>query len=207
MLRKLCKKLADFAEKYSLLVVPGGGEFADAVREVDRRYSLSPVAAHRMAILGMDQYGLLLSDLIPNSRIVQSLDEAAEVSQLKRVPILLPSKLMLREGVLKASWDVTSDSIAAYVASRLNAHRLLLVTDVDGVFTRDPKVDSDAKLVKEIRATELLKLESRTSVDRYLPKVLLEASLNCFVVNGRYPKRIRNLLADKPTNCTLIVAK
>lgn len=206
-LTELCKTLADLAEKYHFLVVPGGGEFADAVREVDKRYSLSSVAAHRMAILGMDQYGLLLSGIIPNSQPVQNLDEAAEVSQLKRVPVLLPSLLMFREKGLEASWDVTSDSIAAYVACRLDMRRLVLVTDVDGVFTRDPKAHFDAVLLKEVRATELLKLESRTSVDRYLPRMLLQMSMDCFVVNGIYPERIRLILAGHKTRCTRIVAK
>ena len=206
-LTELCKTLADLAEKYRLLLVPGGGEFADAVREVDKRYSLSSVAAHKMAILGMDQYGLLLSDIIPNSQPVQNLDEAAEVSQLRRVPVLLPSLLIFREAGLEASWDFTSDSIAAYVACRLGTRRLVLVTDVDGVFTRDPKAHSDAVFLKEVRAEELLKLESRTSVDRYLPRMLLQMSMDCFVVNGIYPERIRLLLAGHETRCTRIVAK
>src|SRR5205823_5007158 len=48
--------IASVARKNRLLVVPGGGLFADAVREVDRRVRLSDDAAHWMAILAMDQY-------------------------------------------------------------------------------------------------------------------------------------------------------
>jgi aspartokinase-like uncharacterized kinase len=56
-------------------VVPGGGEFADVVRCLDERFSLTCGVSHRMAILGMDQYGLLLSDLMPNSVTVCKLEE------------------------------------------------------------------------------------------------------------------------------------
>ena len=60
-LRLLCKKLSDTAREHPLVVVPGGGEFADVVRQLDIRFGLLGSVAHRMAILGMDQYGLLLS--------------------------------------------------------------------------------------------------------------------------------------------------
>jgi aspartokinase-like uncharacterized kinase len=103
---------AALAGRRSLLVVPGGGRFADAVREADRRHGLHAHTSHRMAILAMEQFGWLLSDLIPG------------------VPVLLPSGLPLDE--LPASWDVTSDSIAAWVAHRVGAERLVLVKAVDG---------------------------------------------------------------------------
>ena len=116
---------AALAGRRSLLVVPGGGRFADAVREADHRFQLAPATAHRMAILGMEQFGHLLFDLIPG---------AALCTDLGRIPdhtsVLLPAGLPLD---LPASWDVTSDSIAAWVARRAGADRLLLVKAGPGV--------------------------------------------------------------------------
>ena len=66
-LRALCVKLVEVSHKHKLLILPGGGEFADTVRDLDKRFNLSPKSTHRMAILGMDQYGYLLSDLMPGS--------------------------------------------------------------------------------------------------------------------------------------------
>ena len=74
-LRALCTKLSEVSQKHKLIIVPGGGEFADVVRSLDKRFSLSCGASHKMAILGMDQYGLLLSDLMPNSVVVSKLEE------------------------------------------------------------------------------------------------------------------------------------
>jgi aspartokinase-like uncharacterized kinase len=207
VLRELCKSLGAMGEKLRLVAIPGGGEFADVVREVDRRYALAPSTAHRMAILGMDQFGLLLSEFIPNSRAVYSLDEAKQLSELQKVPIFLPSKLMLQEDPLDASWDVTSDSIAAYIAHRLNADKLVLVTDVDGVFTSDPKSDLAARLIRELAATDLLTLNQRTSVDLFLPKLLLKKKLDCYVVNGTYPARIEAILNGEKTICTHITSQ
>jgi aspartokinase-like uncharacterized kinase len=202
-LKALCAKLGELAKKHVLIVVPGGGEFADVVRDLDRRFSLSSAAAHRMAILGMDQYGLLLSDLTLTSLIADSLEDVADAGFGKLI-VFLPSKLMLNEDSLENSWDVTSDSIAAYIACRLNASQLLLVTDVDGVYTNDPKIDADAKLIKKLTSKQLLDMNRRTSVDLYLPKFLLKSKIECIVVNGLFPERIEAILAGKEAVCTVI---
>ena len=206
-LRALCNRLGEIAKKYRIVVVPGGAKFADVVREFDRRYAVSPGISHRMAILGMDQFGLLLSQIIPNSCATYLLNDAKQLSEIRVVPIFLPSRLMFQEDPLESSWDVTSDSIAAYVASRLHADKVILATDEDGIFTNDPKKHSDAKLISELSASELLKAVQRTSVDRFLPKLLLNTQINCYVVNGAYPERIEAILAGQHTICTLVKSR
>jgi aspartokinase-like uncharacterized kinase len=205
-LRSLCAKLSEFAKKYELLVVPGGGRFADIVRDSDKRFNLSSGISHRMAILGMDQFGLLLSQIIPNSCATYLLHDAKQLSEIRVVPIFLPSRLMFKEDPLENSWDVTSDSIAAYVASRLQVAKVLLVTDVDGIFTKDPKRHEDATLMERLSAEELLKFNARTSVDRFLAKLLLEAPIDCYVVNGKHPERLEAILAGQQATCTFIPA-
>jgi len=123
------------------------------------------------------------------------------------VPIFLPSRLMFQDDPLEHSWDVTSDSIAAYIASRLNTDKVILVTDVDGIFTSDPKKYSDAKLIKKLSTKKLLKLAQRTSVDKFLPKLLLNTQIDCYVVNGAYPERIEAILAGQHTICTLVKSR
>jgi aspartokinase-like uncharacterized kinase len=206
-LRALCNRLGEIAKKYRIVVVPGGGKFADVVREFDRRYAVSPDISHRMAILGMDQFGLLLSQIIPNSCATYLLNDAKQLSEIRVAPIFLPSRLMFQEDPLESSWDVTSDSIAAYVASRLHADKVILATDEDGIFTNDPKKHLDAKLISELSASELLKAVQRTSVDRFLPKLLLNTQINCYVVNGAYPERIEAILAGQHTICTLVKSR
>jgi aspartokinase-like uncharacterized kinase len=111
---------------------------------------------------------------------------------------------MIQENQLENCWDVTSDTIAAHISSILNSKKLILVTDVNGVFTQDPKKVSQAKLIEEISAKELLERKERTSVDKALPETLLQAKLDCYVVNGNYPKRVKQILENKRTICTHI---
>jgi aspartokinase-like uncharacterized kinase len=202
-LRALCVKLGELAKKHALVVVPGGAEFADCVRDLDKRFSLSSVTAHRMAILGMDQYGLLLSDLMPNCQVADSLEEAKNAS-VGRLVVFLPSRFMFEDNALENSWEVTSDSIAAHIASRLDAEKVLLITDVDGIFTADPKKVQDAKLISQLTAQQLLAMNKRTSVDAYLPKLLLKLKLKCYIVNGLNPERVEAILDGHKTVCTVV---
>ena len=207
VLRSLCVELSRAAVGCRLVVVPGGGEFADVVRNVDGTFGLSSWISHRMAVLGMDQFGLLLSGLIPGCRVASSLGVVGGLAGSGQVVVLLPSRLVFRARSLVASWDVTSDSIAAYVAGRLDVGKLVLVTDVDGVFSGDPKVNAGAELLEEVSASGLLELDVRTSVDRFLPRVLLKFGLGCFVVNGRFPERVSQVLAGSSTVCTRIIPR
>ena len=149
-----------------------------------------------MAILAMDQYGFLLSNLTPDSTAVNRLEMVQETWDLGKLPVFLPSNFLLEKDPLENSWDVTSDSIAAYIADQLHASRLLLVSDVDGVYTCDPKKFPDAKLISKLSARELLKMYKRTSVDEFLPKLLLQLQIKCFVVNGLYPDRVEAVLEE-----------
>jgi aspartokinase-like uncharacterized kinase len=120
------------------------------------------------------------------------------------LPVFLPSNFLLNERLLENSWNVTSDSIAAYVAGKLHANNVVLVTDVDGVFTCDPKKFSEAKLISSLSAETLLKIKKRTSVDEFLPKLILQLKIRCYVVNGLYPDRVAAILDGQDTICTII---
>jgi len=116
----------------------------------------------------------------------------------------LPSKLFLSEDPLENSWDVTSDSITAYLAGRMNIDKILFVTNVDGVYTKNPKTQPNAHLLKKVTVQDLLKLTDRTSVDKFLPNLLLKRPLMCFVVNGFFPERVVALLAGREAVSTEI---
>lgn len=204
-LKALCQELSVLAKTHRILVVPGGGRFADVVREFDQVFNLSDVTAHEMAILGMNEFGLFLSDITPNSCTSYALEKARKLSATGVLPILLPSRLMFHADRLEYSWDVTSDSIAAHIAGLLHAEKLILVTDVDGIFTDNPKRDLNARLMEKISTNQLLSWNKRTSVDKSLPKILLTTRSDCYVVNGKHPERIKAILENRKTVCTRII--
>jgi 5-(aminomethyl)-3-furanmethanol phosphate kinase len=206
-LRALIEKLDALSKTYRLVIVPGGGDFADTVRKLDQQFSLDSKVSHRMAILAMDQYGLLLSDLSANSAVTRTFEDAKAAANYGKLPIFLPSQVMFREDPLENSWEVTSDSIALYLAHKLQAGRVLFVTDVDGIYTANPKTETPAALIKEITSEDLSAKHVRTSVDSALPGLLEKWLIPCYVVNGLYPERVALLLEGKAAVSTLINGK
>jgi len=133
VLDAICSAIGKVAPGHRLVIVPGGGPFADAVREFDRLVGLSPHAAHWMAILGMDQYAHVLAGRIPGAVLVEEPGAIAEVLSRGGVAVLAPSRWMRSADALPHTWDVTGDSIAAFVAGALDADRLILIKPGTGL--------------------------------------------------------------------------
>jgi aspartokinase-like uncharacterized kinase len=115
------------SQEHRVLVIPGGGPFADAVREFEQRVGVSADAAHWMAILATDQYAQVLVGRIGGAVLVEEPGAVAEAVVLGRAAVLAPSRWMRSADVLPHSWEATSDSIAAFVAGALDAARLILI--------------------------------------------------------------------------------
>lgn len=192
----LCREIGELGRRHRLLVVPGGGPFADTVRHAYRRWRLSETAAHKMAVLAMDQYGYLLCNLIPGAVPVTSLAAVEPVCRAGNAPVLIPSQLILSLDPLPHSWAVTSDSIAAWVATVVGAPRLILLKDVDGLYSADPKRAGPGQLLTEVTFDQL---KECGGVDEYLPVVLSQARVEAWLINGGHPERLRELLARGQT--------
>ena len=122
--------LASAGTRQRLLVVPGGGPFADQVRRFAEAAPLSEDAAHWMALLSMDQYAHVLAERIPAPLLEEPGAIAAAVGRAG-VAVLAPYRWMRAADVLPHSWHATSDSVAAFVAGALDAEGLILVKPVD----------------------------------------------------------------------------
>jgi hypothetical protein len=195
-LRWLVTALAALSRHRTLVVVPGGGEFADTVRRADRRFALDATSSHWMAILAMDQTAYLVCDLAKRTAIVRT---AGEIEP-GRLNVLAPSAWMLRADALPHRWDVTSDSIAAWVAWKLGAPRLVLLKSIDGVFGKGRPGRRSPPLVAQVSARELGDL-----VDGYFARSL-RPDIDCWIVNGSRPERVAALLATGSTYGTKVTA-
>jgi len=108
-------------------IVPGGGTFADAVRASQRHWHFADLPAHNMAVLAMAQTAHLFHALEP--RLTLAPDEAGIRRALHagHPALWLPFGVLRDAPDLLTSWDVTSDSLALWLARVLNAERLILV--------------------------------------------------------------------------------
>ena len=197
-LRELCARLGELGARHPLLVVPGGAQFADAVRGHDHRFGLQAQTAHQMAILAMDQFGWALADLIPGAARCVELKPARDGV----VAVLLPAALLAERDPLPASWAVTSDSIAAWVAGAAAAERLVLLKPVAGLYCTWPP---EGNPIARLTVDELAALGS-AGVDAYFPAALRAAGVETWLIDGSEPARLAELLDEGGTVGTLVTA-
>ena len=174
-------------------IVLGGGEFANLIRKYNDEQDFSDEVNHWTAIDCMDIIAKLVNDKVESAKLAYTIDEVNEISNEGLTPIFVVSEFLKDEDPFECSWDVTSDSIAAYVAHLLNAN-LLIVTNVNGIYTQEPK-EVGSTFISKIDATKLLTFQE-SSIDVMLPSLLLKFGTNCYVVNGKYPERVLSLIDD-----------
>lgn len=194
---KLCQTLVGTES----IVICGGGALANKLRAYDTEVQFSDTANHKSAIMCMDILGMLVADKVDGAEAVHSLEDAKKTIGDGKLPILLPSLIMEYLDPLEHSWSVTSDSISLYISHLLKT-KLLIATDVDGIYTSYPS-QTGAKLIKNISAKKLLNF-GETSVDEILPELLLQYKSECYVVNGRRPERVISIIEGKNSKYTLI---
>jgi len=138
--------LTAFSPRRRLVIVPGGGPFADAVRTMFRRIKIGEDAAHWMAVLGMDQYAHALTARLPGAVLVEQQAEIAAARQAGRLPVLAPYRWVRAADPLPHTWDITSDSIAAWLAGMLGARRIVLIKPAGG----DPRKLVDPLFIRTL---------------------------------------------------------
>ena len=110
-----------------VLIVPGGGLFADAVRKTQQLSAVSDAVAHHLALLAMDQFGLMLAGMNEDLVTASSELEIAERGWQHKAIVWLPSKMVMADESVSKSWHVTSDSLSAWLANKIGAKQLILV--------------------------------------------------------------------------------
>ena len=185
--------LAEKLKNTGSVIILGGGEFANLIRKYDDDINFSEETNHWTAIYCMDIIAKLVNDKVDSTKLAYSIDEVNEILDEGFTPIFVVSEFLKREDPFECSWDVTSDSIAAYVSHILNAN-LLIVTNVNGIYTQEPK-EPGSTFISKIDATTLLTFQE-SSIDVMLPSLLLEFGSDCYVVNGKYPERVLSLIDD-----------
>ncbi|PKM12898.1 MAG: uridylate kinase [Gammaproteobacteria bacterium HGW-Gammaproteobacteria-3] len=152
--------------RQGLVIVPGGGLFAEQVRLAQQRWGFDEVSAHHMAILAMQQMALLFKALQPALQMKGSVAAIRSALAAGRIALWSPAISALDAADIAASWDITSDSLAAWLATELGAQELVLV--------KSAKVAADA----DIEA-----LAGRGIVDPALPRFTAQATYKITIIN------------------------
>lgn len=184
-------RVAKAVEGTDSLIITGGGKFANLIREYDMKIRFSNNVTHQTAIDTMSITSKLLNDKLNFTKVVDSIDDAKKVSENGDIPILICSKILNEEDQLEHSWKVSSDSISAYISHLLKS-KLLITTNVNGIYTRRPSLENSI-FINEIDAKKLLSFDE-SSIDLMLPELLIKFGSDCFVVNGNFPERVSSII-------------
>ena len=152
-----------------LFIIPGGGPFADLVRQV----RVNNDAAHWMAIAAMEQYGWFISSfgILTTDRIAVPLTTT----------VLLPYRCLRLTDILPHTWDVTSDTIAAWVAGTLHLD-LLLLKSIDGIF------------INGILQEQVTGPVESDIVDPCFIPFVIKNTVKTTIINGSQPDRVEKYL-------------
>lgn len=114
----------------AVVIVPGGGAFADQVRLAQQHWQFDDITAHHMALLAMRQMALMFNGLKPDFAIAHTVSAIHDQLNRKKTVIWSPDIVELDNAGIEASWDITSDSLAAWLAKTLSATELILMKSV-----------------------------------------------------------------------------
>jgi aspartokinase-like uncharacterized kinase len=134
-----------------VVVLAGGGAVADAIRQLDTWQALGEEPAHWLALAALHLTGRFLADLLPEGRFCASLKNCRQCWLHEEIPVLDAYAFARADegqpGRLPHSWEVTSDSVAARVASVLGARQLVLLKSVTRTGYRDWTEAAQLRLV------------------------------------------------------------
>jgi aspartokinase-like uncharacterized kinase len=114
-----------------VVVVPGGGPFADSVRALQSTMNFDDAVAHRLAMLAMHQMAEFIVAQHARLKVAQTLTDISGILKEREVPVWAPLRSIAGDATIPADWSATSDSLAARLAELLGGARLVLLKSVD----------------------------------------------------------------------------
>jgi dihydroneopterin aldolase len=166
-----------------LVIVPGGGRFADQVRDAQKDMGFSDKAAHAMAILAMDQFGHVILDSDDRLVPVRSMQDIERALGRGKIPVWLPSSLAIPAPDIRASWDITSDALAAWLAGKLGANALLLVKQTAAFSSGDDVASLTSRGIVDAGFAAMLPAD----VDLHLAGPRDAATAHALLASGKLP--------------------
>ena len=194
LLKKYSRLLSEIYDGGRWCVVIGGGEearrYVDAARDMGINESICDLIAVKVTRIN----ALLLASLLGEKavqRIPESLEELIQYSSKGRIIVM---------GGLQPGQSTIA--VSALAAEAINADKLIVATDVDGIYTDDPKLNPKARLLEEVTLSRLMKIVEKTShrageyklIDMVAYKILSRSNIQTIYLNGKDPENVRKAI-------------
>ena len=162
--------------------------------------------------LNISQILLTLDDTEERRRSINAKRTFENLFQLNYIPIVNENDTIATSEIKYGD----NDRLASRVAQITNADTLILLSDVDGLFTKNPKIFKDAKLIKKVTdldkdiqnvnikgMTEFGSGGMNTKIEA--AKICNLAGCNMIIANGLYSSPVTQI--EKGNNCTWFISK
>ena len=175
-------------------IVVGGGEEARRYVKAARALGINESICDLIAVKVTRINALLLASLLGEralQRIPESLEELIQYSSRGKIVVM---------GGLQPGQSTIA--VSALAAEAINADKLIVATDVDGIYTDDPKLNPDARFLEEVTLSQLMKIVEKTShkageyklIDMVAYKILSRSHIQTIYLNGMDPENVRRAI-------------
>lgn len=196
---ELMQILEDLVEKeFLVVVVPGGSIFADTVKEFQVETGIDDDLAHWMAIKAMEIYGLYLAKYSRKAVEAYTLRDIENALKEKLIPIAMPYRILKEHDELPHSWDISSDSIATYIASLVRADIVVFGKLIKGLF------NENRVLIHKVKVDESLKY-IRNEFDKYVIHLLKKFRIPLAIFDVTNPSLLYKIVKQEYGNYTLLL--
>ena len=162
--------------------------------------------------LNISQVLLTLDDTEERRRSINAKRTFENLFQIGYIPIVNENDTIATSEIKYGD----NDRLASRVAQITSADTLILLSDVDGLFTKNPKIFKDAKLVKKVtdlkKDIENVYIKGMTKLGKGGMNTKIEAAKICnlsgcnmIIANGLYSNPINKI--EKENNCTWFISK
>lgn len=171
----LCQEISDLHNQGKDIILVSSGAIAVGKRAFchDIDFKMRPAMGFKQACAAVGQARLMMvyqkifaeynqiaaQILMTKNTILDSVNREnayntfTELLNLGAIPIVNENDTVSTSEILVDKDDILigdNDTLSAIVASLVNADLLLLLTDIDGLYTDDPRINKDAKFIEEV---------------------------------------------------------
>ncbi|MCK4270196.1 MAG: UMP kinase [Methanogenium sp.] len=203
-IKKYSSALQEIAKIYQVFVVVGGGGEARRYINAARELGIDEATSDELGIMITRINASLLMWALGDSAYPCIAKNYSEVKQFAE-----SKKIVIMGGVTPAQ---TTDAVSAVLAESLGADLLINATSVDGIYSADPKTDSNAKKYDYLTPDELLSIikddrmvaGANNIIDLVAAKVVQRSRVPMLVLDGRNIEIISNALLNGTITGTVV---
>ena len=214
VIESLARQIVELKNEYEIVIVSSGAiatakqfvEINGSNKRVDSKQAMAAIGQTKLMELYdsiFSTFGLNIAQILLTYRDFENpianentRNTINRLWQVDYIPIVNENDTVSIEEIMVGD----NDKLSALVASIIKANLLVLVSDIDGVFDKNPHLHDDAKLISEVNSLDLIKdyIEERVSVlgtggmssKVHAAEICMNDGIEMWIVNGARPNYI-----------------